>query len=93
MAAATDVTVRAFLIYIGIEDRMELESSPVELPKRGLLFLREGDVKVLFGEPYSGQVIRDWKSTFEKVKTGGRLTDFYRCAQTLPQPLVRLKRL
>jgi len=84
--------VRAFLIYQGISNREMFSTSPVELPEQGLLFVNESDTKLLFGEFYRGQVIRDWRGSFERVtRADPRYMAFYRYAQTLPQPLLRLK--
>ena len=85
--------VKAFLIYQGISNRGTLENSPCELPSQGLLFVDESDVRLLFGEHYRGQVIRDWRYTFERqIKNDPRYQEFFRYALTLDRPLLRLKK-
>jgi hypothetical protein len=87
-------TVRAFLIYQGISNRSLLETSPVELPDQGLLFLHESETMRLFGERYRGQVITGWRYAFERVaQSDPRYRAFYQYSLTLDRPLLRLMQL
>lgn len=85
--------VRAFLIYPDMPNRKEMEEASEENPSKGLLFIDEVDVKKVFGVVYKGQVISDWRSSYERfIKTTKvkKYLDFYQYAKTLPYPNIRL---
>lgn len=85
------MNVKAFLIYPDIQNRQYYETAIEENPKMGLLIVSETEIFRLFGEPYRGQVIKNWRNSFEKsLKFSQRFREFYQYSNNIRGGYIRL---
>lgn len=94
MAQSDKATVRVFLIYLGMTDRLLMETSPTERPTRGLLFLTDAGLKSLLGGESGQSVIMDWEAPLlRNLDVSPRFRSFHRYSQKLQKPRLRVKKL